>query len=281
MKINQIVEGYKILPPIDREKYQERDGLEGPFRLANSKVVYYDPREGSYYDPDTDMYIPYAEYIEMDKHRDTADIDEVVQGWAARAVGSMVFAKAYNKALEILRKEIEKDPDARHSIEYKAAKMLDRIHGGDKIDPKVLANMYRKQFATEDMDLEEAPGAIRKGLGVVAMLAALWGVNNEMAQTAYENSPQLQMLTAYLEVAHAHNDKRMIDQLQNRIENHKARISTGQGEVMGRDGKPVKVVYDKEVGEAKQRLDPKCWKGYKKQGTKMKGGVKVNNCVPK
>ena len=32
--------------------------------------------------------------------------------------------------------------------------------------------------------------------------------------------------------------------------------------------------------EEKQRLDPKCWKGYKKQGTKMKGGVRVNNCVP-
>lgn len=29
----------------------------------------------------------------------------------------------------------------------------------------------------------------------------------------------------------------------------------------------------------KQRLDPKCWDGYKKQGTKMKGGVRVNNCV--
>ena len=32
--------------------------------------------------------------------------------------------------------------------------------------------------------------------------------------------------------------------------------------------------------EDKQRLDPKCWTGYKKQGTKMKGGVRVNNCVP-
>jgi hypothetical protein len=29
-----------------------------------------------------------------------------------------------------------------------------------------------------------------------------------------------------------------------------------------------------------QRLDPKCWKGYKKQGTKMKCGTRVNNCVP-
>ena len=32
--------------------------------------------------------------------------------------------------------------------------------------------------------------------------------------------------------------------------------------------------------EAKQRLDPKCWTGYRKVGTKMKGGVRVNNCVP-
>lgn len=29
----------------------------------------------------------------------------------------------------------------------------------------------------------------------------------------------------------------------------------------------------------KQRLDPKCWKGYRKAGTKIKGGVRVNKCV--
>jgi hypothetical protein len=34
------------------------------------------------------------------------------------------------------------------------------------------------------------------------------------------------------------------------------------------------------VAEEKQRLDAKCWKGYKKQGTKMKGDTRVNNCVP-
>jgi len=30
----------------------------------------------------------------------------------------------------------------------------------------------------------------------------------------------------------------------------------------------------------KQRLDPKCWKGKHKEGTKIKGGIRVNNCVP-
>ena len=33
------------------------------------------------------------------------------------------------------------------------------------------------------------------------------------------------------------------------------------------------------IAEEKQRLDAKCWKGYRKAGTKMKGGTRVNNCV--
>jgi hypothetical protein len=34
-----------------------------------------------------------------------------------------------------------------------------------------------------------------------------------------------------------------------------------------------------EAKATSERLDPKCWKGYKKQGTKVKDGVRVNNCV--
>jgi len=30
----------------------------------------------------------------------------------------------------------------------------------------------------------------------------------------------------------------------------------------------------------RQRLDPKCWTGKHKESTKIKGGVRVNNCVP-
>jgi hypothetical protein len=31
--------------------------------------------------------------------------------------------------------------------------------------------------------------------------------------------------------------------------------------------------------EEERRIDPKCWKGYHKAGTKLKSGVRVNNCV--
>jgi hypothetical protein len=57
-----VEEGFKILPNIDRERYQERDGLEGPFRTTSGKVVYYDPAEGRYYDPDSDIYLSHDEW---------------------------------------------------------------------------------------------------------------------------------------------------------------------------------------------------------------------------
>ncbi|MDA8883055.1 hypothetical protein N9I00_01495 [bacterium] len=62
----ELQEGYKVLPPIDKDKYGEIDGLEGPFRTLNGHVVYYDPKEGSYYDKDKDMYISYDEFRQMD-----------------------------------------------------------------------------------------------------------------------------------------------------------------------------------------------------------------------
>ena len=56
--------GYRVLDTQDRmrEKYGPRKGLEGPFNFSG-RVLYYDTREGSYYDPTTDFYV---EQDEMD-----------------------------------------------------------------------------------------------------------------------------------------------------------------------------------------------------------------------
>lgn len=64
--LSSVSEGYSILPRIDKDKYQERDGLEGPIMTKSGKVVYYDPKAGSYYDPDTDMYISYDDWRMLD-----------------------------------------------------------------------------------------------------------------------------------------------------------------------------------------------------------------------
>ena len=54
--------GYRVLDTVDqmRDRYGARKGLEGPFNFSG-RVLYYDPKEGQYYDPRTDFYVEQAE----------------------------------------------------------------------------------------------------------------------------------------------------------------------------------------------------------------------------
>ena len=58
VKDGHLKEGYQTLPPIDRNRFTPIKGLEGPFRFRDGKILYYDPKEGLYYDRTTDMYMP-------------------------------------------------------------------------------------------------------------------------------------------------------------------------------------------------------------------------------
>jgi len=53
--------GYKVIE-VDamRDKYGARPGLEGPFNFSG-RVLYYDNKEGAYYDPRTDFYVDQSE----------------------------------------------------------------------------------------------------------------------------------------------------------------------------------------------------------------------------
>lgn len=48
--------GYRVIGKM-HERWQPREGLEGPYQFANGQVLYYDPKQGQYWDPTTDFYI--------------------------------------------------------------------------------------------------------------------------------------------------------------------------------------------------------------------------------
>lgn len=55
--------GVHSMPGIDKDEYPSIRGMEGPFQMKNGRkwqVLYYDPREGKYYDRKTDMYVDEA-----------------------------------------------------------------------------------------------------------------------------------------------------------------------------------------------------------------------------
>ena len=83
------LEGYKILPPMDKEKYQARDGLEGPFSTLSGKVVYYDPKAGSYYDPDTDMYISYDDFQKLDNDYSDMKEEQINEGYEGAIIHAL------------------------------------------------------------------------------------------------------------------------------------------------------------------------------------------------
>jgi len=89
-------EGYKIMPPMD-PKYTERSGLEGPFTTLSGKVVYYDPKEGSYYDPDTDMYMTYDEFQNYDKDYSGMKDERDEVGETLSPEDKALVSKMYNK----------------------------------------------------------------------------------------------------------------------------------------------------------------------------------------
>jgi hypothetical protein len=51
--------GYKVLGKTEdlMQGYGPRKGLEGPFVFANGRILYYDIKEGAYWDPKTDFYV--------------------------------------------------------------------------------------------------------------------------------------------------------------------------------------------------------------------------------
>ena len=51
--------GYKVLGKTEdlMQGYGPRPGLEGPFVFANGRILYYDIKEGAYWDPKTDFYV--------------------------------------------------------------------------------------------------------------------------------------------------------------------------------------------------------------------------------
>jgi hypothetical protein len=90
------------------------------------------------------------------------------------------------------------------------------------------------------MPAEEGLGS--KIAAGVALLAALWGVDNHLANQAYEASPQLQKLTQFYHEAEARHDVAKMKELERRIEDHKTRLDLGYGDVMDKTGNPKEIV---------------------------------------
>lgn len=113
----------------------------------------------------------------------------------------------------------------------------------------------------------------------IALLAGVWGVNDQLAQAAYKNSAQLQQLISLHQQAEASGNDAYADKLERRIGNHKSRLDIGKGEVMDKDGNP-KVVTDDDNNE--ERRIARIWKQisyYEKEAKRTTNDTKQNHLM--
>jgi len=169
------------LPRIDTEKYQERDGLEGPIATRSGKTVYYDPKEGKYYDPDTDMYIADEDMIALTRGPSFEGKDDVdpfsKEGWA-----KYKKYKTGSKTSDMMDKEDKERGNKRYG------KYEDGVwHSHSTSDPKKWQELIAKGYTLVEDDPTMTPATLRikklaglkEGPGAVYTTDA--GPNGEMS----------------------------------------------------------------------------------------------------
>ena len=241
-------EGWSRLPDIDREKYQPRDGLEGPIMTRSGKVVYYDNVEGKYYDPDTDMYLTYDEWKAFDpelpiRESEQSDVKAILDKHNITSVDDIEYgSKAYEELFSYYMdsgempygtmKARDGDPDQWIADRVSDLGLVNEDNSTDLMK-QYKDNEHNNYHSENNLLLAKAFGTPKE----VRMVELVLAKNKKQGYTDTMDSEWMY-----------HNiHKKYYPEL-------------------------VKGKLTKEFTE-------KCWKGYKKEGTKKMFGKTVPNCV--
>jgi hypothetical protein len=145
----QTVRGY------DRERYTELPGLEGPIPTKSGKVLYYDKKEGKFYDRDTDMYLDHDEAL--------AFLNEFLEalGFSLTEADTTKSNQRIERILGLMR---AKHPQAQNDLEA----ILLSFENGQKQDRSDINTLYSQNRSEEEdiASLEKALSAIKKRRGI-------------------------------------------------------------------------------------------------------------------
>lgn len=110
---------YSKSKAIDTDEYPAIRGMEGPFRFRKSGVLYYDPREGAYYDSKKDMYL---------------DRDQMVEALSEGVLEKASYENDFRAGYEVGVKAFKKSKSISSSDGEKAYKRVSKKHGSYWLD---------------------------------------------------------------------------------------------------------------------------------------------------
>jgi len=248
-----------VVPNIDREKYTDLsdEGLEGPFRMKNGQVLYYDPKEGKYYNRDTDMYVDYDDYRAMNED-DNEDVGAQIADLIRKknSASSPIARKNIDSQIAQLKKQRDKtneedayDKDA--SLEALARHVKEGVPLCDSLfrymsegyfDVFVKARKLREAGALPQLDWESEE-MLASNIGQKVKLKGLGEVYLDvpyMEESADEGTiAQMsdEDLADYIgvSVAKVKADRDAAEEIANEITRDRAEESISEAEYAGRD----------------------------------------------
>jgi hypothetical protein len=160
----------------------------------------------------------------------------------AEMFGDELGKQAENLAMQFMEK-LSSEWEAKHGpVQDDGLARLKELLGNVKAKVEGIGDITDNGHAPGNNIMPAEEGLGSKLLGGAALIAAMWGVNNHLANQAYEASPQLQKLTQFYKDAESRHDVAKMKELEQRIENHKARLDLGHGDVMDKTGNPKEIV---------------------------------------
>lgn len=160
----------------------------------------------------------------------------------AEMFGDEVGEQAENLAMQFMEK-LSSEWEAKHGpVQDDGLARLKELLGNVKAKVEGIGDITDNGHAPGNNIMPAEEGLGSKLLGGAALIAAMWGVNNHLANQAYEASPQLQKLTQFYKDAESRHDVAKMKELEQRIENHKTRLDLGHGDVMDKTGNPKEIV---------------------------------------
>jgi predicted double-glycine peptidase len=156
----------------DGRVWGPKKGLEGPIPFKGGRVLYYDPREGAYYDPTTDLYLSHREFESYTR----AAADKTALSWAGQGLNFrdrylQMFFKEKN--LPIVWWNLRSKAGETHTISNQT--VLEFLAQAPNREKKGVGDMIRKiDFHNGDVNdyLKHLAGAIINNPGVMDRLAS-------------------------------------------------------------------------------------------------------------
>jgi len=119
------------MPRVNPHEYPKISGMEGPFQFRDGRVLYYDPREGRYYDRKTDVYLDRNDIPEdtQEMLRALQEVDGYVPFELTEAMLTKSLQPAFERAMGVQmdkrQAKLVIDEFIRHFREASRQKLLD------------------------------------------------------------------------------------------------------------------------------------------------------------